>query len=212
MRQLLASFAICLLAACPAKTKAPSNTAAVSGSTQTPEAKPAVATPPKTFLISPKTSSIGFVGAKTTGSHEGKFGAFSGSIEVPDLSALEKSSVSVEITMSEFETDQAKLTQHLKTPDFFDVERYPLATFRSTQVAVSPEAPSTYLITGDLSFHGVTKSITFPAEISVSEGAIVASSEFSLNRRDFGVLYTGKANDLIKDEVALKLSLRATQP
>jgi polyisoprenoid-binding protein YceI len=213
MRQLLfVSLTLGLLTACSAKTKASTQNIPNTTLTVAPKALPVEppTTKAMTFMISPEGSSIIFVGAKTTRSHEGKFGSFSGVIQVPEKNALEKSSVSVEVTMSNFETDQEKLTLHLKTADFFDVVRFPVATFVSTEVKPYTEDGATHLIVGDLNFHGVKKSIQFPAKISITEGALVANSEFSFNRQDFGVSYPGMASDPIKDQVLLKLNLRAT--
>ena len=211
MRQRLLSLTFVLLAACPT-TRAPLDTTALPEATklspvETPAAKVAV---PMTFLISPDNASIGFVGAKTTRSHEGVFGSFSGAIQVPDANALEKSSVSVELTMSIFETDQEKLTFHLKTPDFFDVARFPVATFVSKEVKPFNEDGATHLITGDLNFRGVIKTISLPAKISILDGVLTANSEFSFNRQDFGVSYPGMASDPIQDQVILKVNLKAT--
>jgi polyisoprenoid-binding protein YceI len=188
-----------LMAACPAKPKAPEKP-----TLNKVEVKPT----PKTFVVSQENSSILFVGAKTSRSHEGKFLSFTGEISLPDPKDLTTSSVNVEIRMTDFETDAVNLTAHLKSVDFFDVERFPVATFRSTQVSKVDD--STYNIVGDLDFHGVKKSITIPAKIEPKEGEIIASSSFALNRGDFQVTYPGMANDPIKNEVQLKIDLRAT--
>ena len=63
------------------------------------------------------------------------------------------------------------------------------------------------MITGDLTLHGVTKRISFPATVAVSDAQVQASSEFSINRKDFGINYPGMQDDLIRDLVVIKLSL-----
>jgi polyisoprenoid-binding protein YceI len=198
--------ALCLglfLAACPAK---PPETTKLSPVKEAPAASLA---PPQTFMLSPENSAITFVGAKTTRSHEGKFLSFTGAVSVPDSKDLTKSSVNAELRMTDFETDQEKLTQHLKTADFFDVERFPVATFQSTSISRAEETENIYNITGDLNFHGIIKAITFPAKIELQSGLLVASSEFFLNRREFAITYPGMTTDPIKDEVQLKINLRA---
>jgi hypothetical protein len=55
----------------------------------------------------------------------------------------------------------------------------------------------------------VKKTISFPATITLTDDAATATSEFSLNRKDFGVAYAGMKDDLIRDEVVLKLSMKA---
>ena len=66
-----------------------------------------------------------------------------------------------------------------------------------------------YEVTGNLELHGVTKSITFPATIVVEDGRITAEAEFFIRRTDFGILYPGKPDDLIRDEVVIRLDLIA---
>ena len=64
-------------------------------------------------------------------------------------------------------------------------------------------------VTGDLSLHGVTKSITFPAKLAMDGEAVKVSADFAINRKDFGIVYAGKADDLIADNVAIVLDLTA---
>jgi polyisoprenoid-binding protein YceI len=92
----------------------------------------------------------------------------------------------------------------LKSPDFFDVARVPTATFRSTEIRAEGEG---HTITGDLTLHGVTKRISFPATLAVTDAQISANAEFSINRQDFGIAYPGMPDDLIRDLVVVKLSL-----
>ena len=64
-------------------------------------------------------------------------------------------------------------------------------------------------MTGNLTLHGVTKSIQFPAKIAVAPEAATLDSEFFINRKDFGINYPGMTNDLIRDEVVIRLAVRA---
>jgi polyisoprenoid-binding protein YceI len=82
----------------------------------------------------------------------------------------------------------------------------PTAIFETT--AITPQATNS-LVTGNLTLHGVTKQISFPADIKVSEAAVEVGAEFFINRFDFGIQYPGKANDLIRKEVVLKLKVKA---
>jgi polyisoprenoid-binding protein YceI len=158
--------------------------------------------------ISPENSRIEFVGSKVTGSHEGGFKRFSGSIDlVGDKPA--DSRVSIEIEMTSVFADVDQLTQHLKSPDFFDVQKFPKATFISTKITPDASVPEQYNVTGDFDLHGVRKSITFPATIKVTPENITVKAEFSINRKDFGIMYAGKSDDLIRDGVVIKLDLKA---
>ena len=158
--------------------------------------------PDGTVAISPK-STIGFVGSKVTGSHSGSFPAFKGNMTLKE-GKLEGGSVNIEIDMSKVESDNQKLTGHLKSPDFFDVEKFPTSTFKTTKIEKKGEDLA---VVGDLTLHGVTKSIAFDAK---SKGKN-ASTEFSINRKDFGIEYPGKKDDLIRDGVVIKLNLFAAQ-
>jgi polyisoprenoid-binding protein YceI len=158
------------------------------------------------YVFSQDGSKLEFVGAKVTKKEEGGFRTFSGTIDVP-AGKIEQATITVEIDTSSIYSPSEKLTGHLKSPDFFDVEKNPKATFRSKSIA--PKADGTVTITGDLTLHGVTKQISFPAKASVSGDTATATSEFGINRKDFGIIYPGQPDDLIKDEVLIKLDLNA---
>ncbi len=150
-------------------------------------------------------STIGFVGSKVTGSHEGGFKSFTGTVSVAGGMA-EGSSVEVTIDATSLWADNDKLAGHLKSADFFDVEAHPTASFNSTGIAAGEGG---YTLTGNLDLHGVTKQISFPASIEISDAGFSAKAEFSINRMDFGIAYAGKADDLIREEVLIKLDLRS---
>jgi len=169
------------------------------------DAKPS-ATPvasAKDYIIRAE-SKMGFVGSKVTGSHDGGFKRFAGKISAANGVVV---GAKVKIAMDSTWADNPRLTGHLKSPDFFDVVKYPTATFSVTAVA---DAKGTKSVTGNLDLHGVTKSISFPAEIQVTDDAVTVKAEFAINRKDFNINYPGKPNDLIRDNVVLKLDIKAT--
>ncbi|MBL8204813.1 MAG: YceI family protein [Blastocatellia bacterium] len=181
-------------------------------------ASPAVSTAAKApatqgtkLAFANESSTINFVGSKVTGIEEGSFKKFSGAIDLVD-NKPEKSSVNVTIDLSSVEAKIGKLTEHLKSPDFFDVAKYPQATFASSEIKSGGEKGATHTVTGTLDLHGVKKTVTFPATINVAADAVSVASEFAINRKDFGIVYAGKADDLIRDEVVLKLSVKAPRP
>jgi len=150
-------------------------------------------------------SSVGFVGSKITGSHEGGFHAFDGEILLVDGDPT-LSSIKVEIDVNSLWADNEKLAGHLKSPDFFGAELYPKAAFESTAIALDGDH---YTITGNLQLHGVIRSISFPATITVEQDRVTADAEFVIKRFDFKIEYAGRADDLIRDEVVIKLNLVA---
>jgi polyisoprenoid-binding protein YceI len=196
--------ALMLCAACndPAADK----TKAVTGA-PAQVASPATAGQGVKYQITPQNSKIAFIGSKVTGSHNGSFQKFSG--EVDYLGDPEKSRVNITIDVDSITTDTADLTKHLKTADFFDVAKYPQATFVSTAIKAGGERGATHTITGNLTMHGVTKAVTFPATIAVTPDTATVDSSFSVNRKDFGINYAGAADNLIRDEVVLTLEIRA---
>jgi len=155
-----------------------------------------------------KTSKLEFVGSKVTGSHNGSFGTFDGRMELVD-GKIEASTVRVDIDMKTVTSDTEKLTGHLKSKDFFEVDRFPKATFVSTKIVSGGEKGATHTITGNLELHGVTKSITFPATIGVANEAVTANAEFAIDRTQWGINYEGMADNLIRKDVVLKLSIKA---
>jgi polyisoprenoid-binding protein YceI len=116
--------------------------------------------------------------------------------------------VNIEIDTNSVVTDDPGLTKHLLTPDFFDVAKYPKATFASTKIEAGNANNATHTVTGNFELHGVKKSISFPATIAVTSADAAVSTEFAINRKDFGIVYPGKTDDLIRDGVVIHLTLR----
>lgn len=201
------------LAACDKQPPAPK--AVVQEATPAPAATPAAlaaeAAKPasvETLSFSQDGSSLTWVGAKVTLKHDGGFKKFAGKIELADGS-LEKGKVSVEIETDSIFSDAEKLTGHLKSADFFEVEKFPKAEFVSTEIKAGGEGDATHTVTGNLTMHGVTKSVSFPAKIVVADSEVAGDATFTINRKDFGIVYPGKPDDLIHDNVTIKLAIKA---
>lgn len=203
MRLLLISIlAVALLTFACADPAANKTKATVGNAAPESEAaKPANA---ETLPITTDNSKIEFVAAKVTRSHNGSFKRFNGSIDLVN-NRPEQSRVAIDVEANSVETDEPDLTKHLQTPDFFDVAKFPKATFTSTKI--EPAGGANYHITGNFELHGVKKAITFPATIQVAADAVTVNAEFSINRKDWNLTYPGKADDLIRDGVVIKLTL-----
>lgn len=162
----------------------------------------------KVFVLTDQTG-IGFEGSKVTGPHVGGFAKFDGTVTIPDGEA-EGAEIKINIDLTSLFSDDANLTRVLKSADFFDVEQFPSSTFESTVVKATETG---YEITGNLDLHGVTKSLTFPAVINVSEDSLTAEAEFTINRQDFGLKYKGAfkgiADNVIRDKVLILLDVEA---
>jgi len=194
------------LAACqdPAKDQARATSAAPVASASAPAAAGTL------YTITPQTSKLEWTGSKVTGTHAGSFAAFSGTISVVGGS-VEKSRVTVDIDTTSLTSSPDKLVTHLKSPDFFGVEQFPRATFASTSLKAAGDKASSYQVTGNLSFHGVSRSISFPANITIAGDVVNADASFSINRKDFNLNYPGKVDDLIRDDVLITFSLHAAK-
>ncbi len=166
-----------------------------------------------TWAIDPVHSSVGFaVRHLMVSKVRGTFGTFSGAITVAEDGTP---AVSAEIEVASVNTGNEQRDAHLKAADFFDVEQYPTATFRSTSVEAKGDE---YVVNGDFTLHGVTKPVSLALEFNgVNPGmghGEVAGFEASvvLNRKDFGIsfdapLETGGA--VVGDKVTITLEIEA---
>jgi polyisoprenoid-binding protein YceI len=205
---LALSLAVVLAWGCdnnPGKDKPKATVASATPTTAAAPAPGAVRWP-----ISQENSKIEYVGAKVTLKHTGGFEKFSGSVQMPGNN-IEAATLQLVIEMDSITSDSEKLTVHLKSKEFFEVEKHPKATFVSSAIKRAA-GDGKYDVTGNLTMKGVTKAVTFPATIQVTDDALDAKAEFAINRKDWGIVYPGMPDDLIKDEVALKLTVRSTRP
>lgn len=154
-----------------------------------------------TLEFNQDSGTVEFTGSKVTGKHDGGFKAFQGKVILVE-DTPEKSYFTVTIDMDSTFSDSENLTGHLKSADFFDTKAHKESSFASTSIKKDGDQ---YQVTGNLELHGVTKSITFPAAVAVTKEKVALTSEFSINRKDFGIVYKGKADDLIRDGVVIRL-------
>ena len=120
----------------------------------------------------------------------------------------------VTIDMPSVKAMNESLTEKLKNQGFFEVEKYPTARFVSTSISEGPREGdpegTTDVIEGNFQLRDVTKSISFPVVVSLNGDSLTVSSEFKLNRKDFGVVYSNSVEDaLIRDDVLINLDIEA---
>jgi polyisoprenoid-binding protein YceI len=155
-------------------------------------------------------SSINALGAKITATHPITFKDFDAKVMV-DGGKL--TGLSYTVQMGTLEADHPKLTAHLLNEDFFDVANFPTSTFESSKITEGSDTEGmTHTVEGTLTIHGMSKMVTFPVNVDVKPKGIKASTEFAINRQDFGVVYAGKADDLIQDNVVMTVVLVAQDP
>ena len=158
---------------------------------------------------------ISFIGSKVTGSNTGRFNSWIGTAMISAKGELNSLSLVVQTKDVEanFEAPtkwSKKLEAHLRDDDFFASEKHPTATFQLNTVKPieGSNEGTTHTLGGSLTIRGTTKTINFPATIS-SIKPFAAQAEFSINRKDFGMMYDGKADNLIRDGVVMKITLKA---
>ena len=179
-----------------------------------PKAKVAVVTPTakKDVNTLALMGSVGFVGSKVTGSHDGIFKKWAGKVVMGK--SLEDAQISIEADVATVISDpknrkpwSGKLDKHLKSADFFHAEKFPKAMFVSKSITKTTGTNATHTVTGDLTMRGTTRAVTFPATISHVAGKFMAKADFTINRSDWKIVYKGKADDLIRDGVVLKIDV-----
>lgn len=177
-----------------------------------------------TWDIDPAHSNIEFsVRHLMVSTVKGHFQKVSGVVEL-DEKNIAASSVEVTIDAASVDTREPKRDGHLKSPDFFDVAKYPAITFKSTKVEKA--GGHKLKVTGDLTMHGVTKPVVLMVEgptpaIKDPFGRTVrgATATGRINRKDWGISWN-KALDtggvMVSEEVALELNAelaeRANKP
>ncbi len=162
-----------------------------------------------TYKIDSVHSSVGFRVRHLLSKVQGRFGKAEGTVRV-DTADITKSSVDVTIDVATISTNEDKRDAHLKGPDFFDVAKFPVITFKST--AVKEVAKGKLEITGTFTMKGVSKTLVLPVTslgtavdpwknvVAAFEGAV------RINRMDYGVSY---GPGLVGDDVDVELNIEA---
>ncbi len=211
-------------------------------SCQSPKSPEAVTTSPKEeadassgakYIADTSASTVEWIGTKVSGYHTGTIKIKSGELtisngavtagnfvlDMPTIVATGPEKVKPEAN--------AKLTGHLHSPDFFDVAKYPEATFVITEVKPftgtmnDPDDPRqeklskykvtnpTHMVSGNLTIKGIEKNIEFPAQIIIGEATVDANAKFKIDRKQWNINYTGAPDDLIRDDIHLGIYLKA---
>lgn len=169
------------------------------------------------WKFDPSHTNVGFsVPHLVISSVEGRFREASAKVTLDDAD-LSKSQVSVEINAASIDTGDAKRDEHLKSPEFFDVKKFPKVTFKSTKIT---KAGAGYKLTGDLTIRDKTKAVTLDATLSApvktpwGNQARAAKVSGKIKRADFGLtwnkaLETGGV--VVGDDVTINVSAEVTK-
>jgi polyisoprenoid-binding protein YceI len=148
---------------------------------------------------------------------KGSFNSFSAAIEA-DPTDLTTADIQFTIDLESVDTRNADRDNHLRTADFFDIEKYPQLTFVATSIVKTGE--NEYNVTGDLSLHGVTRSekfaVTFEGAGKDPWGNEKAgfSGKGSINRSDYGLTWNAALETggiLVGDQVKISLEIQAAK-
>jgi polyisoprenoid-binding protein YceI len=145
----------------------------------------------------------------------GRFTDFEGAIEYDEANPS-ASSVHFTINATSIDTAEPDRDKHLRSADFFEVEKFPQITFRSTSIA--KRGSETFDVTGDLTMHGVTKSIVLPvahlgkAKDPWGNERLGFEAETTLNRKDYGLSWNAALETggfLVGEEVKISIQIQA---
>jgi len=166
----------------------------------------------ETYKFDPSGSTIGFAVHQFLGTTHGKFTKFSGKIEI-DREHPENSSVTAQIDVRSIDTRIKKRDDHLRGAEFFNVEKFPQMTFKSSNVKRT--GPQSGDILGDLTMHGVTKPITLHVKLLTPIGD-TSRTRWSvttdpINRRDFNLMFAPATESIsgISQSVAINIEIEA---
>jgi polyisoprenoid-binding protein YceI len=172
----------------------------------------------ETWNIDPVHSNISFsVRHMMLSDVKGGFDKFSGSISA---TGTDPNSVKIEATIqaASVDTHAEKRDNHLKSPDFLDVAKYPTITFKSTKI--EPDGDGKWKVTGDLTLHGVTKPVVLEVTGPSPEVMVMgsprrgAAATTSINRQDFGVAFNKTLDSgglVVGNDVAISIDVEAVK-
>lgn len=171
---------------------------------------------PETFVVDKVHSEADFAVRHMMSKVTGKFDDFGGTIAI-DRENPAASSVEFRIKTASINTGTSDRDRHLRSADFFDAEKNPEITFKSTSIKAAKEK-NHYDVTGDLTMHGVTKRVTIPVEFlgfmkdPWGNQRAGFSLETKLNRKDYGVNWNQALDNggvLVGDEVTVSINVEA---
>ncbi len=168
----------------------------------------------ETYKFDQARSTIGFSVHQFLGNTHGKFKKFEGKIDI-DREHPQNSSVTTRIDVRSIDTEIVKRDNHLRSPEFFNVEKYPEITFKSR--SVKQTGPQAGDIAGDLTMHGVTKTITLHVKLLTSPDDSKQTrwsvTTEPLKRRDFNLMFAQAAESMsgISQTVTVNIEIEATR-
>jgi polyisoprenoid-binding protein YceI len=172
---------------------------------------------PETFVFDKAHTKVGFQIRHWLTKVDGRFRDFDGKILI-DRGNPANSKVDVTIQAASIDTSNERRDADLKSANFFDVEKFPTITFRSSKV--EPKGKDLYEVTGDMTMHGVTKTVKVPVRHSgfLNLGRVEKAGfevAFPIDRKDFGITWNRTADQggvMLGDDVDITLLIEANKP
>ncbi|NNE29575.1 MAG: YceI family protein [Saprospiraceae bacterium] len=175
--------------------------------------------PTESYRVDLDKSTVSWTGYKVTGKHTGTLSLSEGSLEMADgriAGGAFKFDMS-SITVTDLEGGgKSKLEGHLKSDDFFGVEKFPSGNFNITSVSRGKDEGNIN-ITGDLTLKGITQPISFPASVTMDDAGISAEAMIKVDRTKYNIRYGSGSffdnlgDNAIYDEFDLNITLKASK-
>lgn len=184
----------------------------IQGSTEDTATGAAPQTADGTYEADPAQSTVGFAVSRATVGHIGKFEDFSATLELADGQPV---ALEIAVKTGSVVADRGGLTSHLKSSDFFDVDKFPTATFTASELTPDPddsgEGSNGYTVHGTMHLHGVGRKLEFPATLEIASDRVVGRATLDISAKAFGIDYEGMEAELAEDAVSLEIELVFTR-
>ncbi len=181
-------------------------------------AKEKAAAKPENYKVDASASSAKWEGKKIGGGHHGELQVKGGELTVEN-GALSGGHVEIDMTslkntdVTDAESN-GKLVNHLKSDDFFSVDKHPVSSFKITKVETKGAKAN---ITGDLTIKGITKPATFPADLKIENGKLKAKGTLTIDRTLYDIrfrsakFFENLGDKVIKDNFTVAIDLTASK-
>lgn len=170
---------------------------------------------PVTYKVDADHSGVGFSIRHFVSNVSGRFRDFDGVIKY-DKANPAASSVEFTVKAASIDTSNNDRDEHLRSKDFFDVQKFPTLTFTSTKVAAKDA--NTLDVTGNLTMHGVTKAITIPVTIlgtvKTPKGEKAGfETNFKVDRKEYGITWNNvmDSGPVLGDDVKVNIEIEANR-
>ena len=159
------------------------------------------------FRIQPEASELTFHATSRLMNADGRFSRFGGDVTV-DPADLNTARVTVRVEAASLDTGIGRRDRHLRSEDFFHVEKFPAIIFESLRVE---GAGRRLLVVGRLTLRGVTREVRVPVDVSVAGKRLEARGQFDVKRTDHGMNYDSTVNP-IGEQVRIAFAFRGEAP